>query len=145
MTTPNDVDTPTPATPESETSGRRPSRASRSKASASTGGGLVKAEGHGAVIVLEDNTRLVESDTLPNHRPIALSTFQVVGSLDRAGERPIAANTFEVANTDMLPGHRPIAVSTLPVSDLHGLPGDRPIAPNDVIDPPASILMGYLD
>ena len=145
MTTPNDVDNGTPSISEPETGGRRPGRTARSKSSASAGGGLVKAEGHGAVIVLEDSTRLVESDTLPNHRPIALSTFQVVGSLDRAGERPIAANTFEVANTDMLPGHRPIAVSTLPVSDLHGLPGDRPIAPNDVIDPPASILMGYLD
>jgi hypothetical protein len=50
-----------------------------------------------------------------------------------------------VANTDTLPGHRPIAVSTLPIADLHVLPGDRPIAPNDVIDPPAAVLMGYLD
>jgi len=145
MTTPNDVDNGTPAPSEPDTSGRRPGRTARSKSPASAGGGLVKAEGHGAVIVLEDNTRLVESDTLPNHRPIALSTFQVVGSLDRAGDRPIAANTFEVSNTDTLPGHRPIAVSTLHIADLHVLPGDRPIAPNDVIDPPAAVLMGYLD
>jgi hypothetical protein len=33
----------------------------------------------------------------------------------------------------------------LHIADLHVLPGDRPIAPNDIVDPPVSILMGYLD
>ena len=109
-------------------------------------GSLVKAqdEGKEAVFVLSDSTRLVPTDSLPNHRPIALSEFTVVGSLDMAGDRPIMADTFEIAG-DLLPGHRPIAVSTLPVSDLHFLPGNRPIAPNDVVDPPAPTLMGYLD
>jgi hypothetical protein len=93
--------------------------------------------------VLSDNTRVFETDTLPNHRPIELSSFEVVGTL--GGGRPIAANTFDVATTDILPGHRPVAVSTLHVSDLHVLPGDRPIAPNDVVDPAPSVLMGYLD
>ncbi|HIK45328.1 MAG TPA: hypothetical protein IGR64_10645 [Leptolyngbyaceae cyanobacterium M65_K2018_010] len=144
MTTPNEASNGTPETPEKETTPRRSSRAARGKRTTASGG-LVKAEDHGAVIVLADNTRLVETDTLPNHRPIALSTFEIVGTLDRAGDRPIAANTFEVATTDLLPGHRPIAVSDLPISDLHVLPGDRPIAPNDVIDPPAAVLMGYLD
>jgi hypothetical protein len=143
MTTPNETSNGNAETPEKETTARRTSRTTRKRTTPT--GGLVKADSNGAVIVLDDNTRLVETDTLPNHRPIALSTFEIVGTLDRAGDRPIAANTFEVATTDLLPGHRPVAVSDLPISDLHVLPGDRPIAPNDVIDPPASVLMGYLD
>jgi hypothetical protein len=130
-------------TPEKETtSPGRTSRASRSKRQTKAGG-LVKAEARDAsIIVLADNTRLVETDTLPNHRPIALSSFEVV---DWVGDRPIGANTFEISSIDTLPGHRPIGVSTLQVADLHVLPGDRPIAPNDVVDPPTSMLMGYLD
>lgn len=139
MTTPNDASNA--ETPEKETSPRRPSRAKRSASE----GGLVKAGGSGAVFVLDDETRLVETDTLPNHRPIALSSFEIVGTLDQAGQRPIGANTFMISTLDTLPGHRPVGVSTLMISDLHTLPGDRPIAPNDVIDPHPSILMGYLD
>ncbi|NER81593.1 MAG: hypothetical protein F6K42_18915 [Leptolyngbya sp. SIO1D8] len=110
-------------------------------------GSLVKAEDKGSseMFVLDDNTRIVPTDDLPNHRPIALSEFSVVGSLDMAGNRPIMADTVEVFATDLLPGHRPVAVSTLPISDLDFLPGNRPIAPNDVVDPPAPLLMGYLD
>lgn len=141
MTTPNDIPNSNSEAPAPASS----TRSSRTKQNAQAGGELVKAQHHGAVIVLDDNTRLVETDTLPNHRPIALSTFQVVGSLDRAGERPIAANTFKIATTDTLPGHRPVAVSDLHIADLHVLPGNRPIAPNDIVDPPVSILMGYLD
>ncbi len=108
-----------------------------------TKSGLVKSDDKGsAVFVLDDNTRIVATDTLPNHRPIALSEFTIVGNL---GDRPIMADTFEVLTTDLLPGHRPVAISTLPLSELNFLPGNRPIAPNDVVDPPASILMGYLD
>ena len=97
------------------------------------------------VFVLNDSTRLVPTEYLPNHRPIALSNFDVVGSLDMAGDRPIMSNDFEVATTDMLPGHRPVAVSNLPISELNFLPGNRPIASNDVVDPIPSVLMGYLD
>lgn len=129
----------TPAKEASQTS----SRSSRAKRQTKSNSGIVKASAHEAFIVLSDNTRVVETDTLPNHRPIELSSFEIVGTLP--GDRPIAANTFEVATTDILPGHRPVAVSNLPVADLHVLPGDRPIAPNDVVDPPAPILMGYLD
>lgn len=109
--------------------------------------GLIKAEeeGRGEVFVLEDSTRIVPVDTLPNHRPIALSDFTVVGSLNMAGDRPIMADAIEVFATDLLPGNRPVAVSTLPISDLDFLPGNRPIASNDVVDPPAPVLMGYLD
>ncbi|MBE7382596.1 MAG: hypothetical protein F6J95_014430 [Leptolyngbya sp. SIO1E4] len=112
-----------------------------------TKGSLVKAQepGNGEVFVLDDNTRIAPTDSLPNHRPIALSDFTVVGSLNMAGDRPIMADTVEVFTTDLLPGHRPVAVSTLPISELDFLPGNRPIAPNDVVDPPPSILMGYLD
>lgn len=108
---------------------------------------IVKAEDKGGteVFVLDDSTRIVPTDSLPNHRPIALSEFTVVGSLNSAGERPIMADTIEISDLDLLPGHRPVAVSTLPISDIGFLPGNRPIAPNDVVDPPASILMGYLD
>ena len=108
---------------------------------------IVKAESKGEpeVFVLNDSTRIVPTDSLPNHRPIALSEFTVVGSLNSAGERPIMADTIEIADIDLLPGHRPVAVSTLPISDIGFLPGNRPIAPNDVVDPPASVLMGYLD
>jgi len=124
-------------------SSRRTARANRSVESKI--GDLVKASSTQEIIVLEDNTRLISTDYLPNHRPITASSTEVVGSLDSAGIRPIMADTLQVANSDLLPGHRPIAVSTLPVSDLHVLPGNRPIAPNDVVDPPASVLMGYLD
>jgi hypothetical protein len=144
MTTSNSSSNGNADAPEKETtqSSGRTSRSSRNKRSAKTEGGLIKASSNQGFIVLSDNTRIVETDTLPNHRPIELSSFEIVGTL---GDRPIAANTFEVATTDILPGHRPVAVSTLPISDLHVLPGDRPIAPNDVVDPPPSILMGYLD
>ncbi|MEM9816935.1 MAG: hypothetical protein AAF827_11110 [Cyanobacteria bacterium P01_D01_bin.6] len=124
---------------------------STTKATASrrqTKSSLVKSEAKDAgevVFVLDDTTRITPTEYLPNHRPIALSEFEVVGSLDMAGERPIMSTGFEVATTDLLPGHRPVAVSTLPVSDLQFLPGNRPIAPNDVVDPTPAVLMGYLD
>ncbi|MBD2425033.1 hypothetical protein [Phormidium sp. FACHB-1136] len=139
MTTPNDASNP--ETSEKETSPRRSSRAKRNTSE----GGLVKAGGSEVVFVLDDDTRLVETDSLPNHRPIALSSFEIVGTLDQAGHRPIGANTFMISTLDTLPGHRPVGVSSLMISDLHTLPGDRPIAPNDVIDPHPSVLMGYLD
>ncbi|WP_035988028.1 hypothetical protein [Leptolyngbya sp. KIOST-1] len=146
MTTTNDSSNGSADTPEKEASNSRSSRGNRTKRNASAGGGLVKASpDNGDVLVLADNTRVVETDTLPNHRPIALATFEVVGTLDRAGARPIGSNTFEIATTETLPGHRPVAVSTLHIADIHTLPGDRPIASNDVVDPPVSILMGYLD
>lgn len=141
MTTPNDTSTDNAETPEKEPSPRRSSRAKRNTSE----GGLVKAGGSGVMFVLDDETRLVETDTLPNHRPIALSSFEIVGTLDQAGHRPIGANTFLISALDTLPGHRPVGVSSLPIADLHTLPGDRPIAPNDVIDPHPSVLMGYLD
>lgn len=127
-----------PATP------ARTSRAKRTPAKAEAG--LVKAETSSEVIVLADDTRLVPTDSLPNHRPVALSDIEVVGTLSSGGSgRPIVANTLQIASTDILPGHRPIAVSTLPIADGALLPGNRPIAPNDVVDPPAPVLMGYLD
>ncbi|WP_017298618.1 hypothetical protein [Nodosilinea nodulosa] len=144
MTTTNDSNSGSADTPEKEPT--RATRGTRTKRSSSAGGGIVKASPENSdVMVLADNTRVVETDTLPNHRPIALGTFEVVGTLDRAGTRPIGANTFEISTIDTLPGHRPVAVSTLHIADIHTLPGDRPIAPNDEMDPPPSILMGYLD
>jgi len=144
MTTSNTSSNDNADTPDKEetTSGRGSRSSGRAKRQPKEAG-LVKAEiDHSSIIVLSDNTRLVETDSLPNHRPIALSNFEVV---DWVGGRPIAANTFQISTIDTLPGHRPIAVSDLPVADLHVLPGDRPIAPNDLVDPPASVLMGYLD
>lgn len=120
----------------------------RSTSRRQTKSSLIKADAKDAgevVFVLDDSTRIAPTEYLPNHRPIALSEFDVVGSLDMAGERPIMATGFEVATTDLLPGHRPVAVSTLPISDLQFLPGNRPIARNDVIDPNPATLMGYLD
>jgi hypothetical protein len=144
MTTTNDSSTGSADTPEKETT--RSTRGSRTKRNTSDGGGIVKANSEDSdVMVLADNTRVVETDSLPNHRPIALGTFEIVGTLDRAGTRPIGANTFEISTVDTLPGHRPVAVSHLHIADIHTLPGDRPIAPNDEVDPPTSILMGYLD
>lgn len=140
MTTSNDASNGNAETPEKEPTSRRGSRTKRADQS----GGLVKADTD-TVFVLADNTRLVVTDSLPNHRPIALSTFEIVGTLDRAGVRPIAANTFAISTIDLLPGHRPVAVSDLQIADLHVLPGDRPIAPNDIIDPLPAVLMGYLD
>jgi hypothetical protein len=109
---------------------------------------LVKADNKSSsevVFVLEDNTRIAPTEYLPNHRPIALSEFTIVGSLNMAGDRPIMADGVQVYASDLLPGHRPVAVNTLPISDLHFLPNNRPIAPNDIVDPPAPVLMGYLD
>jgi len=82
-----------------------------------------------------------DSDTLPEHRPISLSTFKIVAMLP--GDRPIAASHTDYLEDSNLPGHRPIAKSTL-VYDIHNtLPGGRPIAQNQ---PDASgKLMGYLD
>jgi hypothetical protein len=109
-------------------------------------GGLVKSKvDKGDIFVLDDHTRLAPTEYLPNHRPIALSDMEIVGSLNSSGSRPIMADTFEVFTTDLLPGHRPVMVSQLPLSELNFLPGNRPIAPNDLVDPPASVLMGYLD
>lgn len=142
MTTTNDSSNGSADTPEQEPT--RSTRGNRKRAAAT--GGIVKASPkNGDVMVLSDDTRVVETDTLPNHRPIALGTFEIVGTLDRAGVRPIGANTFEISTTDTLPGHRPVAVSTLHIADIHTLPGDRPIADNDDVDPHPSILMGYLD
>ncbi len=110
-------------------------------------GGLVKAsqgEVAGEIMELHDNTRVFESDSLPNHRPISLSNIDVVDSLSSAGIRPIMSNAFEISDLDTLPGHRPIAVSTLAISDIDTLPGHRPIASNDIDEDPAT-LMGYLD
>lgn len=144
MATTNDSNNGTADTPEKEPASRS-TRGSRKRASSSEGGIVKASPKNSDVMVLSDNTRVVETDTLPNHRPIALGTFEIVGTLDRAGTRPIGANTFEISTTDTLPGHRPVAVSHLHIADIHTLPGDRPIAPNDEVDPPPSILMGYLD
>ncbi len=144
MTTTNDSSNGSADTPEKEPT--RSGRSNRSKRAAAGGGDIVKAAlSNHDVMVLADNTRVVETDSLPNHRPIALGTFEIVGTLDRAGTRPIGANTFEISTTDTLPGHRPVGVSTLHIADIHTLPGDRPIADNDDVDPQPSILMGYLD
>ncbi|MGG6241623.1 hypothetical protein ACQ4N7_23610 [Nodosilinea sp. AN01ver1] len=146
MTTTNDSSNGSADTPEKEATSSRSTRGNRTKRAASAGGDIVKAAlNNHDVMVLSDNTRVVETDSLPNHRPIALSTFEIVGTLDRAGVRPIAANTFEISTVDTLPGHRPVAVSHLHIADIHTLPGDRPIADNDDVDPPVAILMGYLD
>lgn len=143
MTTTNDSSNGNADTPEKEPTTSRSTRGTRKRGTAS--GGIVKASPEtGDVIVLTDNTRVAETDSLPNHRPISLGGFEIVGTIDRAGVRPIGANTFEISTTDTLPGHRPIEVSTMHISDLHTLPGDRPIAPNE-IDPAPSVLMGYLD
>ncbi len=142
MTTTNESDNGSTDTPEKEPA--RSTRGSRTKRATGTGG-IVKARPKASdIIVLADNTRLVETDSLPNHRPIALDNFEIVGTLDRAGDRPIGANTFEISTIDTLPGHRPVGVSNLHIADIHTLPGDRPIAPNEV-DPPTAVLMGYLD
>lgn len=143
MTTTNDSSNGSADTPEKEPA--RSTRGSRTKRAAASGGIVKASPKNSDVLVLSDNTRVVETDSLPNHRPIALGTFEIVGTLDRAGTRPIGANTFEISTVDTLPGHRPVGVSTLHIADIHTLPGDRPIAPNDEVDPPASILMGYLD
>ncbi|MEO1094236.1 MAG: hypothetical protein AAFX01_04995 [Cyanobacteria bacterium J06638_28] len=142
MTSANEAANGQPEAKSTAASGKQTtSKSSRSKAKAEAS--IVKAEEQNSeVFVLDDNTRIVETDSLPNHRPIALSEFTVVGNL---GARPIMADTFEVYATDLLPGHRPVAISTLPISDLNFLPGNRPIAPNDVVDPPGAVLMGYLD
>jgi hypothetical protein len=132
-------------TPEKEPTASRSTRGTRNKRSAGSDSGIVKASPKNSdVLVLSDHTRVVETDSLPNHRPIALGSFEIVGTLDRAGTRPIGANTFEISATDTLPGHRPVGVSTLHIADIHTLPGDRPIADNE-IDPHPSVLMGYLD
>jgi hypothetical protein len=129
--------TETPKATTTKTTSRRQAKSSIVKAQEKDKGEIV--------FVLEDNTRITPTEYLPNHRPIALSEFNVVGSLDMAGDRPIMADNIEIFATDLLPGHRPVAVSTLPISDLDFLPGNRPIASNDVIDPPPPVLMGYLD
>lgn len=112
-----------------------------------SGSHLVTAEGTdtSSVVLLADNTRVIPTNTLPNNRPITASEFTIVGNLNSAGTRPIMADVLQVVNTDLLPGHRPIAASNLEISELGFLPGNRPIADNDVVDPPASVLMGYLD
>ncbi|MBW4484398.1 MAG: hypothetical protein KME14_17825 [Tildeniella torsiva UHER 1998/13D] len=146
MTTTNDSSNGSADTPEKEPA--RSTRGTRNKRSAASEGGIVKASPKNSdVLVLSDNTRVVETDSLPNHRPIALSNFEIVGTLgpSRPMGRPIGANTFEISTVDTLPGHRPVGVSTLHIADIHTLPGDRPIAPNDELDPHPSILMGYLD
>lgn len=149
MSTENET-TNGPSTEEKATNGTASNKPATAKSSSrrQTKASIVKAQerDNGEVVfVLDDCTRLVTTEYLPNHRPIALSDFNIVGSLDMAGARPIMSNTFEVATTDLLPGHRPVAVSTLPISDLNFLPGNRPIARNDVVDPVPSVLMGYLD
>ncbi|HEY9738142.1 MAG TPA: hypothetical protein V6D06_17740 [Trichocoleus sp.] len=141
MTTTNgtsNADSDTPEQPEAKA-------ISRSKRQSNKDSGLVKARAEDNIIVLANNVRLIQTDYLPNHRPIQVSDFEVVATLDSAGRRPIMADTFEIANTDILPGHRPIEVSHFPTDNGHLLPGNRPIAPNDVVDPPPFLLMGYLD
>ncbi|MFQ4134860.1 hypothetical protein PGN35_000920 [Nodosilinea sp. PGN35] len=145
MTTTNDSSNGSADTPEKEPA--RSGRGTRNKRAADSGGIVKAGPKTSDVLVLSDNTRVVETDSLPNHRPIALSEFEIVGTLgpERPIGRPIGANTFEISTVDTLPGHRPVEVSTLHIADIHTLPGDRPIAPNDQVDPPPSILMGYLD
>ncbi len=106
-------------------------------------GGLVKAPQH-EVMELSDHSRVFESDSLPNHRPIELSNVEVVDSLSSAGIRPVMSGAFEISTTNSLPGHRPVAVDTIDFSDIDSLPGHRPIASNDIDEDPGT-LMGYLD
>ncbi|HEY9761616.1 MAG TPA: hypothetical protein V6D07_03770 [Trichocoleus sp.] len=132
-------------TPEQEDT-KSVSTTNRAKRQSAKSGGIVKAKGDDSdVILLDYNVRLIPTEYLPNKRPIEASDFEIVATLDSAGQRPIMATSFQISPMDVLPGHRPIEVSTLVISDLHTLPGDRPIARNDVIDPPPPTLMGYLD
>lgn len=108
-------------------------------------GGLVKSKKATSTLAILDvntNAQLVPTDSLPNHRPIAVSTLKVVNTLP--GNRPIMQDTLEIVNTDLLPGHRPIMASLLHSVTLDVLPGGRPIGPNEV-DPDSYTLMGYLD
>lgn len=106
-------------------------------------GSLAKAPQH-EVVELMDHSRVFESDSLPNHRPIELSNVEVVDSLSSAGIRPVMSGAFEISTVDSLPGHRPVAVDTIDFSDIDSLPGHRPIASNEIDEDPV-ILMGYLD
>lgn len=123
------------------TASKTTSRGSRTRKKPASNGGLVKAEKRD-IVILEDNTRVVETDSLPNHRPITVGSVEVVDTL--GGGRPVMADTFEIATTDTLPGHRPVAVSHLEISESGMLPGNRPIASNDIDEAPGE-LMGYLD
>ena len=135
------AETTNTATQSSSSSGRTQKKTTTSSASKS--GGIVKAQ-KPDIIVLADNSRVVETNTLPNNRPVTVSDVDVVHNLSSAGVRPVMSDNFEIASTDHLPGHRPVAVSTLVVSDLDTLPGHRPIASNDIDEDPVA-LMGYLD
>lgn len=119
------------------------SKPETAKDEAASKGGLVKAPQH-EVMELSDHSRVFESDSLPNHRPIELSNVEVVDSLSSAGIRPVMSGAFEISTTNSLPGHRPVAVDTIDFSDTDSLPGHRPIASNAIDEDPGT-LMGYLD
>ena len=138
----NDNNKSTASTRKKATSSTADAKAVDKKETAKKGG-LVRAPKN-EIMELPDHTRVVESDTLPNNRPISLSEIEVVDSMSSAGRRPIMSNSFEISTTDTLPGHRPIAVDTHDFSNVDMLPGHRPIADNDSGEDPSS-LMGYLD
>ncbi|MEM6423619.1 MAG: hypothetical protein AAGF66_01720 [Cyanobacteria bacterium P01_H01_bin.119] len=110
----------------------------------SQNGELVKASSDSEIVISADHAKLIETDTLPNRRPIEVSQMKVAHTLSSGGSRPVMEDTLAIASTDILPGHRPIAVSTLKVMENSGLPGNRPVASNDIDEDPAT-LMGYLD
>ena len=89
-------------------------------------------------------SHLVLAGSFLNGRPIEASALTVHEMLP--GDRPIFDSEFKMVEGALLPGNRPIMASSpelLAGSNL--LPGNRPIANNDIVDPSAEILMGYLD
>lgn len=72
--------------------------------------------------IVVGNVEVVDTDTLPNHRPIVKSAY-IVKHID---------------NT-----HRPIVASQIPVPTDSPLPNNRPIVEQQLADP--RDLMGFLD
>ena len=82
-----------------------------------------------------------DSDTLPEHRPISISTFEIVAMLP--GDRPVSASHFDYVENSNLPSERPIAKSTMEYDADNLLPGGSPIVKQQ--STAGETLMGFLD
>lgn len=108
-----------------------------------------------------DAISLYQPEPLPEDRPVAETSLDLVHDGYLPGNRPVTASHMDVLNDDTLPNHRPVMKSGLVIVDSDTLPNHRPIVQSSVdfqhapmimkrpvasnqIDNPRD-LMGFLD
>jgi hypothetical protein len=89
----------------------------------------------------ETNSQLVPFNKTLGNRPIVIGNVEVVNTDILPNHRPIVKSAYIVKYIEN--NHRPILVSQIPVPEHSPLPNNRPIVDKQLADP--RDLMGFID